>query len=109
LSTILTRKPGPRVARSIGAVAAKYEKHPKTVGDRWIRQGVVIVPGEPRVKFPDPDLVLNGVRHWFDETTERFDAQVKAVLEAARKKANTETPPTAGAGGGVSVSTEGVR
>jgi hypothetical protein len=61
----LTRKAGPRVYRSIGAVAARYSKHPITI-DRWMK--------DPRIKFPPPDLVVNRVRHWLDATLDAFDA-----------------------------------
>jgi hypothetical protein len=86
----LSRRPGPRIARTIGAIATgRYGKHVKTVGDRWMKKGVTVVPGAPPIKFPPPDLIFNGVRHWYDETVDAFDAEVKAALAAANQKSES--------------------
>jgi hypothetical protein len=88
-AVLLSRKPPQgKVARTVGAVAKRYEKHPKSI-DRWLAKGVRVAPGAPPIKFPPPDLILNGVRHWFDETIDRFDAGVKAALAASRDDQTT--------------------
>jgi len=93
--TILTRKAGGKFYRSIGAVAARYGKHPKTI-DRWMRSGMAA--GErgngPRVKFPEPDLVVNSVRHWLDATLDQFDAAQRNLARGHSRidtGASTET------------------
>ena len=55
-----------RIYRSTGWVARRYGKSTRTI-DRWLR--------DPQVRFPSPDLIINGRRHWLDETLDKFDRQ----------------------------------
>jgi hypothetical protein len=74
---ILTRKPGSKVYRTVGAVAQRYAKHVKTI-DRWIAEGVLVCG--KRVPFPPSDLTTNHVRHWLDSSLDEFDAAVAAAM-----------------------------
>jgi hypothetical protein len=74
---ILTRRAGAKIYRTIGALARRYEKHPKTI-DRWAHEGVRV--GDEIVPLPPADLVVNGVRHWEDPTLDAFDAGIKAAM-----------------------------
>lgn len=77
MPAIVTRKPGGKFYRSVGAVAARYSKHPKTI-DRWLK--------DPAVGFPEPDLVIRKVRHWLDATLDEFD---EAQRDLARNRHRT--------------------
>ncbi len=68
MKKILTRRPGEKIWRSVGAVAIRYGCHPRTIS-RWV--------ADPNVGFPAPELVINKIRHWSDEALDAFDARQK--------------------------------
>jgi hypothetical protein len=115
----MTLKPGATMFRAVGAVATMCgDVHEKTV-DRWQREGVRA--GDERVWFPPEDVRLNGYRYWCDATIHAFTEVVQILtrgeelpphlaqlVERWRQRAlekyhkeESETPPTAVAGGGV--------
>jgi hypothetical protein len=77
------RKTGGKIYRSSGAVAQRYGKCVRTI-DRWLQ--------DTDLKFPPPDLVINGKRLWSDGTLDQFDAKQKAATRL--RSGGAEDRPT---------------
>jgi hypothetical protein len=57
---------------TLGMIArGRYHNYPKTVGDRWRNEGVYA--GGQRVHFPPPDMIINQIQYWADQTVDQFD------------------------------------
>jgi hypothetical protein len=72
------------------AAKRRYGRHPRTL-KRW--------QVDPKIKFPFPDLVINGHEYYCDETLNEFDARMKARShQSPNNQSEKRTPelPTSG-------------
>jgi hypothetical protein len=75
-------KTGGKIYRSSGAVAGRYARCTRTIS-RWLQ--------DPDLKFPQPDLVINGKRLWSDETLDRFDEAQRERREGCHRTVEPTT------------------
>jgi predicted DNA-binding transcriptional regulator AlpA len=92
----ISRKPVGRVALSPGATIRKCGHTYIGTLDRWLKAGVVIIPGEPPERFPQPDMIVGRIRYWFDSTIDEFQSRCAARLAEWRARqshnSNSEIP-----------------
>jgi hypothetical protein len=95
----VSRKPVGRVALSPGATVRKCGRTYIGTLDRWLEDGVQVVPdaSEPKEPFPKPDLVIGRIRHWYDVTIDAFQDRCAARLAEWQAKQsgnrNSAIPP----------------
>ncbi len=51
-----------------GLLGARYRRHPRTI-KRWRK--------DPKVRFPEPDLIINGKAYTSVETADTFDERAR--------------------------------